>query len=52
MNLLIIKLGDVLLDSDEAVERLFTALDSYRAEHKCLLLTHPRRHYLVDDLIH
>ncbi|CAK8743365.1 hypothetical protein SODG_006501 [Sodalis praecaptivus] len=33
MKPLIIKLGGVLLDSDEALERLFTALDSYRAEH-------------------
>ncbi len=31
MNPLIIKLGGVLLDSEEALERLFTALVSYRA---------------------
>ena len=30
MNPLIIKLGGVLLDSEEALERLFTALVNYR----------------------
>ena len=32
MNPLIIKLGGVLLDSEEALERLFTALVNYREE--------------------
>ena len=31
MNPLIIKLGGVLLDSEEALERLFSALVNYRA---------------------
>ncbi|MBI0250631.1 acetylglutamate kinase, partial [Yersinia pestis subsp. pestis] len=30
MNPLVIKLGGVLLDSEEALERLFTALVTYR----------------------
>ncbi len=33
MNPLIIKLGGVLLDSEEALERLFTALVNYREAH-------------------
>jgi acetylglutamate kinase len=33
MNPLIIKLGGVLLDSEEALERLFTALVNYRESH-------------------
>nr|WP_155108556.1 acetylglutamate kinase [Intestinirhabdus alba] len=34
MNPLIIKLGGVLLDSEEALARLFTALAGYRASHQ------------------
>lgn len=34
MNPLIIKLGGVLLDSEEALERLFTALVNYRESHQ------------------
>ncbi len=33
MNPLIIKLGGVLLDSEEALERLFSALVNYRESH-------------------
>ncbi|WP_308823063.1 acetylglutamate kinase [Sodalis praecaptivus] len=52
MKPLIIKLGGVLLDSDEALERLFTALDSYRAEHlRPLLIVHGGG-CLVDELMH
>lgn len=52
MNPLIIKLGGVLLDSDEALERLFTAFDSYRAEHQRPLLIVHGGGCLVDDLMH
>lgn len=52
MNPLIIKLGGVLLDSDEALERLFTALDSYRAEHQRPLLIVHGGGCLVDELMH
>lgn len=52
MNPLIIKLGGVLLDSDEALERLFTALDSYRAEHRRPLLIVHGGGCLVDELMH
>ena len=34
MNPLIIKLGGVLLDSEEALERLFSALVNYRESHQ------------------
>lgn len=51
MNPLIIKLGGVLLDSDEALERLFTALDSYRAQHQRPLLIVHGGGCLVDELM-
>lgn len=34
MNPLIIKLGGVLLDSEEALDRLFSALVNYRESHQ------------------
>ncbi len=41
MNPLIIKLGGVLLDSEEALERLFTALVNYREAHqRPLIIVH------------
>ena len=41
MNPLIIKLGGVLLDSEEALERLFSALVNYRESHqRPLVLVH------------
>lgn len=41
MNPLIIKLGGVLLDSEEALERLFTALVNYReTHHRPLVIVH------------
>ena len=43
MNPLIIKLGGVLLDSEEALERLFTALVNYRESHQRPLVIVPSR---------
>lgn len=51
MNPLIIKLGGVLLDSEEALERLFSALDSYRAQHQRPLLIVHGGGCLVDELM-
>ncbi len=51
MNPLIIKLGGVLLDSEEALERLFSALDVYRAQHRRQLVIVHGGGYLVDDLM-
>ncbi|WP_413739312.1 acetylglutamate kinase [Sodalis sp. RH21] len=51
MNPLIIKLGGVLLDSEEALERLFSALDRYRAQHQRQLVIVHGGGYLVDDLM-
>jgi acetylglutamate kinase len=51
MNPLIIKLGGVLLDSEEALERLFTALDAYRAKYQRPLLIVHGGGYLVDELM-
>jgi len=51
MNPLIIKLGGVLLDSEEALERLFSALDVYRAQHQRQLVIVHGGGYLVDDLM-
>ncbi len=51
MNPLIVKLGGVLLDSEEALERLFTALDSYRAQHKRPLVIVHGGGCLVDELM-
>mgnify|MGYP007102619856 CR=1 FL=1 len=43
MNPLIIKLGGVLLDSEEALERLFSALVNYRESHQRPLVNCARR---------
>lgn len=51
MNPLIVKLGGVLLDSEEALERLFTALDTYRAQHQRPLVIVHGGGFLVDDLM-
>ncbi|PWC19826.1 acetylglutamate kinase [Brenneria roseae subsp. roseae] len=51
MNPLIIKLGGVLLDSEEALERLFTALVTYRQTHQRPLLIVHGGGCLVDDLM-
>jgi len=48
---LIIKLGGVLLDSEEALERLFTALASYRTTHQRPLLIVHGGGCLVDELM-
>lgn len=51
MNPLIIKLGGVLLDSEEALERLFTALDLYRQEHQRPLVIVHGGGCVVDELM-
>lgn len=51
MNPLIIKLGGVLLDSEEALERLFTALDSYRQQHQRPLVIVHGGGCVVDELM-
>ncbi|ACS84013.1 acetylglutamate kinase [Musicola paradisiaca] len=51
MNPLIIKLGGVLLDSEEALERLFTALVEYRQQHQRPLVIVHGGGCLVDDLM-
>ncbi|WJV62639.1 acetylglutamate kinase [Pectobacteriaceae bacterium CE70] len=51
MNPLIIKLGGVLLDSEEALERLFTALVQYRQQHQRPLVIVHGGGCLVDDLM-
>ncbi|WP_213992535.1 acetylglutamate kinase [Sodalis sp. dw_96] len=51
MNPLIVKLGGVLLDSEEALERLFSALDSYRAQHQRPLVIVHGGGCLVDELM-
>ncbi|MEH0833482.1 acetylglutamate kinase [Pectobacterium cacticida] len=51
MNPLIIKLGGVLLDSEEALERLFTALVAYRQAHQRPLAIVHGGGCLVDDLM-
>ncbi|MCL2893520.1 acetylglutamate kinase [Brenneria tiliae] len=51
MNPLIIKLGGVLLDSEEALERLFGALVAYRRQHQRPLLIVHGGGCLVDDLM-
>lgn len=51
MNPLIIKLGGVLLDSEEALERLFTALDAYRQEHQRPLVIVHGGGCVVDELM-
>ncbi|HDL7801126.1 TPA: acetylglutamate kinase [Yersinia enterocolitica] len=51
INPLVIKLGGVLLDSEEALERLFTALVTYREKHKRPLVIMHGGGCLVDDLM-
>lgn len=51
MNPLIIKLGGVLLDSDEALERLFAALVNYRQSHTRPLIIVHGGGCLVDELM-
>lgn len=52
MNPLVIKLGGVLLDSEEALERLFGALVEYRAtHHRPLVIVHGGG-CVVDELMH
>ncbi|PHM39522.1 acetylglutamate kinase [Xenorhabdus mauleonii] len=48
---LVIKLGGVLLDSEEALERLFSTLQLYRKNHKRPLLLVHGGGCLVDDLM-
>ncbi|HEY1843603.1 MAG TPA: acetylglutamate kinase [Buttiauxella sp.] len=51
MNPLIIKLGGVLLDSEEALARLFTALVNYRQSHQRPLVIVHGGGCLVDELM-
>ncbi|QCR37603.1 acetylglutamate kinase [Nissabacter sp. SGAir0207] len=51
MNPLIIKLGGVLLDSEEALERLFGALVAYRQAHQRPLVIVHGGGCLVDELM-
>ncbi|QHB34555.1 acetylglutamate kinase [Yersinia canariae] len=51
MNPLVIKLGGVLLDSEEALERLFTALVTYREKHERPLVIMHGGGCVVDDLM-
>jgi len=51
MNPLIIKLGGVLLDSEEALERLFTALVNYRETHERPMVIVHGGGCVVDELM-
>ncbi|SUG73374.1 acetylglutamate kinase [Salmonella enterica subsp. enterica] len=51
MNPLLIKLGGVLLDSEEALERLFTALVNYRESHQRPLVIVHGGGCVVDELM-
>nr|WP_077877865.1 acetylglutamate kinase [Escherichia coli] len=51
MNPLIIKLGGVLLDSEEALERLFSALVNYRESHQRQLVIVHGGGCVVDELM-
>ncbi|MCW2257203.1 acetylglutamate kinase [Providencia alcalifaciens] len=51
MQPLVIKLGGVLLDSEEALERLFTALQTYRQSHQRPLVIVHGGGCLVDELM-
>lgn len=51
MNPLIIKLGGVLLDSEEALARLFTALVNYRETHQRPLVIVHGGGCVVDELM-
>ncbi len=51
MEPLVIKLGGVLLDSEEALERLFTALQTYRQQYQRPLVIVHGGGCLVDELM-
>ncbi|WP_323840551.1 acetylglutamate kinase [Photorhabdus africana] len=51
MEPLVIKLGGVLLDNEEALERVFTALQEYRQTHERQLVVVHGGGYLVDELM-
>ncbi|MGL5951950.1 Acetylglutamate kinase [Providencia rustigianii] len=51
MQPLVIKLGGVLLDSEEALERLFTAIQTYRQAHQRELVIVHGGGCLVDELM-
>lgn len=51
MNPLVIKLGGVLLDSKEALERLFAALANYRRDYQRPLVIVHGGGFLVDELM-
>ncbi|WP_226020400.1 acetylglutamate kinase [Serratia symbiotica] len=51
MNPLIIKLGGMLLGSEEALDRLFTSLDSYLQQHQRPLIIVHGGGCVVDDLM-
>lgn len=51
MNPLVIKLGGALLDSEDALARLFDALVCYRRQHQRSLVIVHGGGYLVDDLM-
>lgn len=51
MQPLVIKLGGVLLDSEEALERLFNALQTYRQSHQRPLVIVHGGGCLVDELM-
>lgn len=51
MNPLIIKLGGVLLDSEEALERLFSTLVNYRESHQRPLVIVHGGGCVVDELM-
>jgi len=51
MNPLVIKLGGVLLDNEEALERLFMALVTYRQQYQRPLVIVHGGGYLVDELM-
>jgi len=51
MNPLVIKLGGVLLDNEEALERLFSALVVYRQQHQRPLVIVHGGGFLVDELM-
>ena len=51
MQPLVIKLGGVLLDSEEALERLFTAIQTYRQTHQRELVIVHGGGCLVDELM-
>ena len=52
MNPLIVKLGGVLLDNEEALTRLFSALQQYRSTHTRPLIIVHGGGCLIDELMH